>query len=268
MLHYFPTPYPDELWYSVLCRYHVRSGNQNSATTFRSLFHNKDHGTFSTFLPDGTITEIAEQVPEGMLNVREIALNHTLFNYTFRFQTLEDKENLLKMALNGRINFPVKLPRPYKEKELKCCPLCMKEDLKQYGEAYWHTSHQIPYVSVCQKHRCRLNVLSGLKDYVLNSNLFLPDVGNAGEPDFHVDQTELEWTETLTKYLTFPLEYGPTDGYNNLYEGLLNAGYGSVRKDHYYSVDYERLGRDLCGYFGANGLKHTLGTSHFRVEPS
>ena len=114
MLHYFPTPYPDELWYSVLCRYHVRSGNQNSATTFRSLFHNKDHGTFSTFLPDGTITEIAAQVPEGMLNVREIALNHTLFNYTFRFQTLDDKENLLKMALNGRINFPVKLPRPYK----------------------------------------------------------------------------------------------------------------------------------------------------------
>ena len=265
MLHYFPTPYPDELWYSVLCRYHVRSGNQNSATTFRSLFHNKDHGTFSTFLPDGTITEIAGQVPEGMLNVREIALNHTLFNYTFRFQTLEDKESLLKMALNGRINFPVKLPRPYKEKELKCCPLCMKEDLKQYGEAYWHTSHQIPYVSVCQKHKCRLNVLSGLKDYVLNGNLFLPDVGNAGEPNFHVEQTELEWTETLTKYLTLPLEYGPTDGYNNLYEGLLNAGYGSVRKDHYYSVDYERLGRDLCGYFGSELIETHFGTSHFRA---
>ena len=25
MLQYFPTPYPDELWYSILGRYHVRS---------------------------------------------------------------------------------------------------------------------------------------------------------------------------------------------------------------------------------------------------
>ena len=38
MLQYFPTPYPDELWYSVLGRYHVRSGNPNSATTLRELF--------------------------------------------------------------------------------------------------------------------------------------------------------------------------------------------------------------------------------------
>lgn len=47
MLHYFPTPYPDELWYSVLCRYHVRSGNRESATTFRELF---EIGTMQPFL--------------------------------------------------------------------------------------------------------------------------------------------------------------------------------------------------------------------------
>lgn len=27
MIPFFPTPYPDELWYSVICRYHIRSGN-------------------------------------------------------------------------------------------------------------------------------------------------------------------------------------------------------------------------------------------------
>lgn len=27
MISFFPSPYPDELWYSVICRYHVHSGN-------------------------------------------------------------------------------------------------------------------------------------------------------------------------------------------------------------------------------------------------
>ena len=266
MLHYFPMPYPDELWYSVLCRYHVRSGNRESATTIRNLLNDKDHGTFATFLPTKAIPEIISQLPEGLLDVRDIALNHTLFKYIFRFNSLADKEAFLASALTGgRSAFSVRIQRPDSLKELKYCPLCMKEDRETYGEAYWHTSHQIPYVSVCQKHKCRLKVRSGLKDYVLNCNLLLPDVGNAGEPDFHVSQTEIDFTNVLTKYLTLPLEYGPTEGYNNLYEGLLNAGYGSVRKDHYYSVDYERLGRDLCGYFGSELIETHFGTSHFRA---
>lgn len=27
MISFFPSPYPDELWYSVICRYYVHSGN-------------------------------------------------------------------------------------------------------------------------------------------------------------------------------------------------------------------------------------------------
>ena len=49
MLQYFPTPYPDELWYSVLGRYHVRSGNPNSATTLRELFGAESVGGMGNF---------------------------------------------------------------------------------------------------------------------------------------------------------------------------------------------------------------------------
>lgn len=38
MLTYFPTPYPGEWWYSVLCRYHVRSGRTKHQTTVMELF--------------------------------------------------------------------------------------------------------------------------------------------------------------------------------------------------------------------------------------
>ena len=265
MLPYFPIPYEDELWYSVLCRYHVRSGNRDSATTFRNLFEDREYEKFSTFLPNDTITKVLKQLPAGLLDAKEIALNHTLFNYVFRFQKYEDKEELLSKALSGRINFPVKIQRPNQYKELKYCPICVLEDEKKYGEAYWHTSHQIPYVTVCIKHRCKLEIVSGLKSYTLNSNLILPQVDNTNEPDMSVTALELEWTEMLTEYLRLPMSVCPTNGYNNLYEGLLNAGYGKVRKDHYFSIDYEKLGKDLCDHFGKGFIEEHFNTSKLRA---
>ena len=38
MLTFFPTPYPGEWWYSVLCRYHIRSGRQKVAKTLHELY--------------------------------------------------------------------------------------------------------------------------------------------------------------------------------------------------------------------------------------
>lgn len=113
MLQYFPTPYPDELWYSVLGRYHVRSGNPNSATTLRELFGEESVGGMGNFLPNCGIRRVAEKLPEGVLDERDIALHHTLFPYTFRFQDLATKEKLLEQALSEKVRFPIKLPKPY-----------------------------------------------------------------------------------------------------------------------------------------------------------
>ena len=37
-MNHFPTPYPDELLYSILARYNVRSGNTSAKTTLKELF--------------------------------------------------------------------------------------------------------------------------------------------------------------------------------------------------------------------------------------
>jgi hypothetical protein len=37
---FFPTPYPDECYYSVLCRYFIRSGNTSYKRATRKLFGN------------------------------------------------------------------------------------------------------------------------------------------------------------------------------------------------------------------------------------
>ena len=38
MISFFPMPYPDELWYSVICRYHIRSGNPSFKYSIRELY--------------------------------------------------------------------------------------------------------------------------------------------------------------------------------------------------------------------------------------
>ena len=261
MLHYFPTPYPDELWYSVLCRYHIRTGNPTSASTFRELFEDKDHASIGGFLPSGAIYTIAKQLPEGTLDTDDIALNHTLFKYIYRLQPMEIKQKIIEATKSGENDFPVLMVKAYESLELKSCPLCMCEDLEQYGETYWHLKHQIPYGKVCQKHKCRLKIRHRAYKNELNNNFILPEYSNNDSVDYDVSETEIEFTKMLTGYLELPLAAGPTDGYSNLYEGLLNAGYGIVRKDMYYSIDYKRFSRDLCNKYGEEFITQHFGNT-------
>ncbi|MCG0459267.1 TniQ family protein [Enterobacter cloacae complex sp. ECC445] len=40
--------------------------------------------------------------------------------------------------------------------QLHFCPVCAREDATGYGVPYWHCEHQIPGVSICKRHCCRL----------------------------------------------------------------------------------------------------------------
>lgn len=261
MLQFFPTPYPDELWYSVLCRYHVRTGNANSAITFRELF-GKDHAAVGSFLPNDLIYDVTKQLPEGTIDVEDMALNHTLFKYIFRIQPLEVKQRLLQTVKHEKIDFPIKIGKPYEFMGLKTCPVCMQEDLTQYGETYWHLKHQIPYVSTCQKHKCRLITRQREYKNELNNNFILPDTSDMQSVDYNISSQEAALTEVLTQYLELSLETGPTDGYSNLYEGLINAGYGIARKDNNYTINFAKISEDLCCKFGEEFIDHHFGSTH------
>jgi len=41
-------------------------------------------------------------------------------------------------------------------KYLRYCPECVRDDVKTYGETYWHRVHQLPAMMYCTKHRARL----------------------------------------------------------------------------------------------------------------
>ena len=67
MLTYFPTPYPGEWWYSVLCRYHVRSGNTKQQTTVQELFPGRTRAAIGSVLPNNTMKQIISQLSPGIL---------------------------------------------------------------------------------------------------------------------------------------------------------------------------------------------------------
>lgn len=139
-----PVPYPDELWYSVVARYHIHSGNLRQITTCRDLFQTTKKD-FSVLLPDNDMNRYFEL---RELDTKNASEKYTLAPFALRFYSEEKK----KQALEGNLRYELLGASDH----LRYCPECAKEDSEEYGEMYWHRSHQIPYISSCVKHRCKI----------------------------------------------------------------------------------------------------------------
>ncbi len=79
MLHFFPIPYPDELFYSVVCRYHVRSGNRNFRQTQLDLFETTGAKQYYLGLPNNLATLINKLPLGSNLTLNQIWSKHTFF---------------------------------------------------------------------------------------------------------------------------------------------------------------------------------------------
>ena len=72
------------------------------------------------------------------------------------------KEELKRKAIqtiaegSGEYYKVIPMIKRNKTRYLRLCPLCVGEDRKKYGEAYWHRKHQMIGIDVCAVHGCRL----------------------------------------------------------------------------------------------------------------
>jgi hypothetical protein len=156
MLGFFPTPYPDELLYSLIARYHIRSGNISPKITLRELF--------------GSTKNIATADLPANLNILSTHLQHlipyidtnlipkyTLYPFYQPFLTSK-RDRLIQKSMkaqtdkNVHTRIGVMASAIAMPKYFRFCPQCNTEDLNQYGEMYWHRLHQITGVLVCPKH--------------------------------------------------------------------------------------------------------------------
>ena len=277
MLSFFPSPYPDELWYSVLARYHTHSGALSWQTTMAALFGDARDTDVGSFFPNNSIHKILAQLPPGFLPAQEIALQHTLLPFLLRFQPADRKAAILEAFLIGEDMRPryLRATRDIKPRSLRYCPICLQEDTQTYGEPYWHREHQIGLMPLCPRHRCRLRDKPIPNTRPLGAQYLPLDGQDWAEPDYGALGYETALTGTLYAYLTMPYDLSPNREADNLARSMENAGLlneDSIRKQAFnteklYAALVDKYGHELVEhYFGDHITKaHALRLRHYLI---
>ena len=161
MMHFFPTPYPDEILYSVLARYSVRCGITSYQTIMESIF-GKCSSRAVMEMPFNLNSLVSNLPVNCPYTADDLIYNHTLYPFFTAFLPKERAEEVKQLMLSeggskiygkaGIIGSRIPL-----NQYLRFCPKCFEEEQKLYGEGYWHRLHQIPFVMVCPIHKAILH---------------------------------------------------------------------------------------------------------------
>ncbi len=153
MIGWFPSPYPEELFYSICARYMalMQYPNQNSNIEMSG-------GVVIVDLPCNLRYFTMLLPPNQYYTVDAIIDQHSLLNFYIPFlpgARLESIRSEMSLA-NGKlvhkilglsgssIKYPV---------WLRYCPSCVLSDRRQFGETYWHRQHQLQGVRACTIHQ-------------------------------------------------------------------------------------------------------------------
>ncbi len=137
MLNFFTDPYPNELLFSAISRYHFYSGNRSTKDTNYDLY-----GSGTICLHHDDLDKMVENL-EGIYNRKDIIFNHTFFPLDYFFDKDIIYENSYSF-ING--------------KKMHYCPDCLKDDIDKHGEAYFHREHQFIDIVICPIHRTVLKL--------------------------------------------------------------------------------------------------------------
>ena len=161
-LGFFPNLYPDELLYSGLARYHIRSGNQNFREPDLDLF-GYSYQQASRVILTNNLRSLVKQISHvSDYRVQYLMKHHTLHPFYATFLNPIEIRKLESATIeksSGSILEHAKVDLDStsdRQKYLKFCPGCFVAEVEQYGESYWHRSHQIPGMTICKQHRILL----------------------------------------------------------------------------------------------------------------
>ncbi|KMM36354.1 TnsD family Tn7-like transposition protein [Guptibacillus hwajinpoensis] len=165
MLVHFPTPYPDELLYSLFARYHKNAGTLSPKQTIKELF-----GTITNRAVvdlQGNIGTLTQRLKTSKISSQEVIENHTLYPIYRPFIPPDRSNDIIKSMIqnNGgsihtRTGISASNIKPFNY--LRYCPSCCEDDFDKYGETYWHRIHQVPGVLVCPIHSVPIRNSSAL----------------------------------------------------------------------------------------------------------
>lgn len=158
---FFPTPYPDELFYSICARYRKRVGDPSPKNLLQDLF-GKNNVLASVDLPSH-IGALVDRLPVGSkITAERLIMDHTMYPFYSAFLPPQQAKAVMEAMVSGsgkRIyaQSGVMASSIRNSPTFRYCPICFREDLEKFGELYWHRMHNIPGWDVCVKHGTWLN---------------------------------------------------------------------------------------------------------------
>ncbi len=168
-----PKPYPDELLYSIIARTAYHYGYWSPTQLLLPLFGSRE----VIAVPDlpSNLAALAARTSEAWgLSAEELAVRHTLLGYYTHFQGSRLRQDILASMYErggfNQVRLGICAGSALSPKRFRLCLQCHEEDKMQshaegrlqYGETYWHRSHQLPGVLVCDRHGIVLHETSVL----------------------------------------------------------------------------------------------------------
>jgi len=158
------------MFYSVLGRYHMRSGDPSCTRLSRALWGKR---TGVNLLLSQSLGQIANFIPSQTgLTAHYFAVHNTIYPFLKPLIPEERGQRVLRLLESDRqeeeqayllSGLPTsKSPR---WQFFRYCPDCWRDDIYNYGEPYWHRLHQLPGFLACPIHG----------KPILNSTVFLSD---------------------------------------------------------------------------------------------
>jgi hypothetical protein len=154
-LFYFPAPFPNELFYGLICRYSFLSGEKSVASINETLFGNR-----RLLLPIEfpiKLNEFEERCKNLFpYSTAHIINDYSLFPFYSKFLPQERIKRLKKIILRSELS-NVRAVLGLNSSKIKSlispryCIECSKNDLKKYNQFYIHREHQLP-LGICANH--------------------------------------------------------------------------------------------------------------------
>ena len=157
MLPFFTNPYPDELLYSAIARYHFYSGNLDCKDTLEELFGSR------SVIPSveiGSYFSILAEKLGSLYTIESLLAKQTIYPYYAMFLSKErQQEILLDVAKFGQglyTRLGMVAGSICRKDGLYYCAECAKQDNEKYGEPYMHREHQLQGINYCLHHELPL----------------------------------------------------------------------------------------------------------------
>jgi hypothetical protein len=157
MLHSFPVPCPDELFYSLMARFADRYNYPSHKTVLRETFGPTT--VVATVEFPSRLAAFTTQLPAAHPCAKpDLIEKHTLLPWYAPFLP-KDRVNRLRRAMLGNGGcgasalVGLQASRVRVPKMLRYCPQCFSEDWNAGLEMYWRRLHQLTGIDTCPIHK-------------------------------------------------------------------------------------------------------------------